>query len=62
MMTQNLFHSANDAKWASIWHLLRRVQHRLSGIGNDAHRGEAELCRLSGLPSCCFSHFADKQR
>jgi hypothetical protein len=61
-MTQTLFHSANDAKWASIWRLLRRVQHRLSCSGDTPHRGEAELCRLSGLPSCCFSHVADKQK
>jgi len=39
---------------------LRHIQRRLSCIGNGRARGEAELCRLSGLPSCCFTHFADK--
>lgn len=62
MMTQGLFHSANDATWTAIRRLLRRVQYRLAGGGHDAHRGEAGLCRLSGLPSCCFSHFADQRR
>lgn len=64
MMTQQLFHSANsasDAKWAAMLRLLRRVRQRLSGIGSHAPRGEAELHRLSALPSCCFARVADKR-
>ncbi len=62
MTTRTFFHSAGAAKWASICRLLRRVRHRLSATGDGAARGEAELCRLSGLPSCCFSHVVDRQR
>jgi hypothetical protein len=62
MMTKNVFHAGIDAKCASIWRLLRRVRHRLSCTGDAHPRRETELCRLSGLPSCCFSHFADKQK
>jgi hypothetical protein len=62
MMARHLLLPAVDAKWTAIWRLLRRVQHRLSCIGDAPHRCDAELCRLSGLPSCCFSHFADRQK
>ena len=61
MMTRVLFHSAGEAKWLSVCRLLQRVRHRLSGIGSYTRRGEAELCRLSGLPSCCFTRVADRQ-
>jgi len=46
----------------SIDRLLRRVLRKLSRIGGDRIQGESELSRLSGLPSCCFAHFADKQK
>jgi len=46
----------------SIDRLLRRVLRKLSRIGGERIQGESELSRLSGLPSCCFAHFADKQK
>jgi len=42
--------------------LLRHIQRSLSCMGNDRARGEVELFRLSGLPSCCFTLFSGKQK
>ena len=59
MTISNPLSSARDAKWASILRLLLHARRRLSAGG--ARRGEAELCRLAGLPSCCFARVADRQ-
>jgi hypothetical protein len=62
MKIQDFFQPPGDANVTPILRWLRHVQQGLSRIGNDDHRGETELCRLSGLPSCCFAHFVDKQK
>ena len=62
MTTRNPLLPAGDAKWASIWRLLLRVRQAFSASGDSPHRCDAGLCRLSGLPSCCFAHFADRQK
>jgi len=62
MMIPSPFQSQPGAQGISIGCLLRRVLRKLSRIGGDRIRGETELSRLSGLPSCCFAHFADKQK
>jgi hypothetical protein len=64
MMIQNLFQPRTVTKGIAIWPLLRRAQQGLSRIGYGLNkvRGETDLCRLSALPSCCFAHFADRQK
>jgi hypothetical protein len=62
MMIPSFFHPRKVAKGNSMGRLLRHIQRSLSCMGNDRARGEVELCRLSGLPSCCFTHVADKQK
>ena len=62
MMISSLFQPQGGAQGISIGRLLRHVLRKLSGTGSDRLRGETELSRLSGLPSCCFAHFADKQK
>ena len=62
MMIPTPFQSQSGAQGMSIDRLLRRVLRKLSRIGGGRLRGETELSRLSGLPSCCFAHFADKQK
>ena len=62
MMIPALFRSQSGTQGMSIDRLLRRVLRKLSRIGGGRSQGETELSRLSGLPSCCFSHFADKQK
>jgi hypothetical protein len=56
------FQPQSGAQGVSINRLLRRVLRKLSRLGGDRIQGETELSRLSGLPSCCFAHFADKQK
>ena len=62
MMIPSPFQSQPGAQGMSIDRLLRRVLRKLSRIGGGRIQGESELGRLSGLPSCCFAHFADKQK
>ena len=62
MMIPTPFQSQSGAQGTSIDRLLRRVLGKLSRIGGERIQGETELSRLSGLPSCCFAHFADKQK
>ena len=62
MMILSPFQSQPGTPGMSIDRLLRRVLRKLSRIGGARIQGESELSRLSGLPSCCFAHFADKQK
>ncbi len=62
MMIPELFGSKGGAQGSLIGRLLRRALRKLSRAGGDRNPGETELGRLSGLPSCCFAHVADKRK
>lgn len=62
MTISSRLHTQAGTQAGAIGRMLRCALRKLSCAGDAHSRGGTELCRLSALPSCCFAHFAEKQK
>lgn len=62
MTIRSRFQTKTGTQGRVIGRMLRRALRKLSCIGDERSQGGTELCRLSGLPSCCFAHVAEKRK